>query len=121
MRSLSHGVYRVSNNTIFFESSPLLQCSYTNTYTITCNFINDFGFFMQFGNFMLLFYRVSLSLEAPNYCLCIQSKSAGFSFVNTDKQVHFKTCQKEFRTEFGERRAPAKCCIQKLVKKLETR
>jgi len=76
---------------------------------------------MQFGNFMLLFYRVSLSLEAPNYCLCIQSNSAGFSFVNTDKQVHFKTCQKEFRTEFGERRAPSKCCIQKLVKKLETR
>jgi len=26
-----------------------------------------------------------------------------------------------FRTEFGERRAPSKCCIQKLVKKLETR
>ena len=26
-----------------------------------------------------------------------------------------------FRTEFDERRAPSKCCIQKLVKKLETR
>jgi len=26
-----------------------------------------------------------------------------------------------FRTEFGERRAPSKCCIQKLVTKLETR
>ena len=33
----------------------------------------------------------------------------------------FKACQKAFRTEFGERRAPSKCCIQKLVKKLETR
>ena len=33
----------------------------------------------------------------------------------------FKTCQTAFRTEFGERRAPSKCCIQKLVKKLETR
>jgi len=33
----------------------------------------------------------------------------------------FKACQTPFRTEFGERRAPSKYCIQKLVKKLETR
>ena len=33
----------------------------------------------------------------------------------------FKACQMAFRTEFGERRAPSKCCIQKLVKMLETR
>jgi len=33
----------------------------------------------------------------------------------------FKACQTAFRTEFGERRAPSKCCIQKLVKKLVTR
>jgi len=33
----------------------------------------------------------------------------------------FKVCQTAFRTEFGERRAQSKCCIQKLVKKLETR
>jgi len=33
----------------------------------------------------------------------------------------FKACQTEFGTEFGERRTPSKCCIQKLVKKLETR
>jgi len=33
----------------------------------------------------------------------------------------FKACQMAFRKEFGERRAPSKCCIQKLVKKLETR
>ena len=33
----------------------------------------------------------------------------------------FKACQTAFRTEFGERCAPTKCCIQKLVKKLETR
>ena len=33
----------------------------------------------------------------------------------------FKVCQTAFQTEFGERRAPSKCCIQKLVKKLETR
>jgi len=33
----------------------------------------------------------------------------------------FKACQTAFRTEFGERRAPSKCCIQKLDKMLETR
>ena len=33
----------------------------------------------------------------------------------------FKACQTAFRTEFGERLAPSKCCNQKLVKKLETR
>jgi len=33
----------------------------------------------------------------------------------------FKACQIAFRTEFGERHAPSKCCIQKLVKKLEKR
>ena len=32
----------------------------------------------------------------------------------------FKACQMAFRTEFGERSEPSKCCIQKLVKKLET-
>jgi len=32
----------------------------------------------------------------------------------------FTAFQTAFRTEFGERRAPSKSCIQKLVKKLET-
>jgi len=31
----------------------------------------------------------------------------------------FKACQTAFRMEFGERCAPSKCCIQKLVKKLD--
>jgi len=33
----------------------------------------------------------------------------------------FKASQTAFRKEFGERRAPSKCSVQKLVKKLETR
>jgi len=32
----------------------------------------------------------------------------------------FKACQMAFRTEFGERRAPSNCSVQKLVKRLET-
>ena len=66
-------------------------------------------------------YRLSLSLEAPNYCLCIQSNSAGFLVPKYWQTGSFRACQTAFRTEFGERRAPSKCCVQKLVKKLETR
>ena len=35
-------------------------------------------------------------LEAPNCCLCIQSNSAGFSFINTGKQVHLKHARRHF-------------------------
>jgi len=46
--------------------------------------------------YIVYIYRGSLSLEAPNYCLCIQSNSAGFSFVNTGKQVHLKHARLHF-------------------------
>jgi len=39
---------------------------------------------------------VSLSLEVPKYCICIQSNSAGFSFVNTGKQVHLNHVRQHF-------------------------
>ena len=45
----------------------------------------------------------------------------GFLFRNYWQTGSFKACQTAFRTEFGERRAPSKCCIQNLVKTLETR
>jgi len=45
----------------------------------------------------------------------------GFLFRKCWQTGSFKACQTAFRTEFGERHAPSKCCIQKLVKKLETR
>ena len=41
-------------------------------------------------------YRMSLSLQAPNYCLCMRSNSAGLSFVNTGKQVHLKHARRHF-------------------------
>ena len=49
---------------------------------------------------MDVFYRVSLLLEAPSYCLCIQSNSAGFSFINTGKQVHLKHARRHFERNF---------------------
>ena len=45
----------------------------------------------------------------------------GFLVRKYRQTSSFKACQTAFRTEFGERRAPSKCCIQKLVKKLQTR
>ena len=45
----------------------------------------------------------------------------GFLFRKYWQTCSFKACQTAFRTEFGERRVPLKCCIQKSVKKLETR
>jgi len=45
----------------------------------------------------------------------------GFLFRKYWQTYSFKACQTAFRTEFGETPAPSKCCIQKLVKKLETR
>jgi len=45
----------------------------------------------------------------------------GFLFRKYWQTSSFKACQTAFRTEFGERLASSKCCIQQLVKKLETR
>ena len=45
----------------------------------------------------------------------------GFLFPKYWQTGSFKACQTAFRTEFCERRAPSKCCIQILVKKLETK
>jgi len=48
-------------------------------------------------------------------------KQHGFLDRKYWQRGSFKAWQTAFRTEFGERRAPSKCCIQKLVIKLETR
>jgi len=43
-----------------------------------------------------------------------------FIFRKYWQRGSFKARQTAFRTEFVERRSPSKCCIHKLVKKLET-
>jgi len=73
------------------------------------------------GQIHNLIYRVSLSLEAPNYCPCIQSNSAGFSFVNTGKQLHLKHARRHFERnlvkDVHHRIVPSR----NWLKKLETR
>ena len=58
-------------------------------------------------------------VRGPNLSSIVEQR--GFLFRKYWQTGSFKACQTVFRTEFGERRAPSKCCIQKLVKKLETR
>jgi len=48
-------------------------------------------------------------------------EQCGFLVLKYWQTGSFKACQTAFRTEFVERRAPSKCWIQKLVKKLKTR
>jgi len=64
---------------------------------------------------------VGLSLEAPKYCLCIQSKSAGFSLVNTGKQARLKHARRHLERNLVKHVHHRCVDIQKLVKKLETR
>ena len=69
--------------------------SYCNHIEVTASSLGptEKPFLFKFRSY---FYRMSLSLEALNYCLCIQSSSAGFSFVNTGKQVHLKHARRHF-------------------------
>ena len=68
-----------------------------------------------------IWYRVILSLEAPNYCLCIQSNSVGFSFVNTDKQVHLKHARWHFERNLVKDVHHRSVASRNWLKKLETR
>ena len=71
--------------------------------------------------FHTLLYRVSLSLEAPNYCPCIQSNSADFSFVNTGKQVHLKHARRHSERNLVKDVHHRSVASRNWLKKLETR
>jgi len=75
-------------------------------------------------------------MSTPVQCLIIQGKylargpkllsmytveQRGFLVCKYWQTGSFKVCQTAFRTEFIERRTSSKSCIQKLVKRLETR
>ena len=59
--------------------------------------------------------------RGPKLLSMYKVQERGFLFRKYWQTASFKACQTAFRTEFGERRAPSKCSVQKLVKKLETR
>jgi len=80
-------------------------------------------FFVRVNEISALYgtiYRMSLA-RGPKLLSMYTVEQRGFLFRKYWQTGLFKACQTAFRTEFGERRAPSKCCIQKLVKKLETR
>jgi len=59
--------------------------------------------------------------RGPKLLFIYTVEERGFLFRKYWQTGPFKACQTAFRTEFGERRAPSNCSIQKSVKKLETR
>ena len=59
--------------------------------------------------------------RGPKLLSMYRVEQRGFLFRKYWQTGSFKACQMAFRKELGERRAPSKCCIKKLVKKLETR
>ena len=69
---------------------------------------------------MLVVQGESLA-RGPKLLSMYTVEQRGFLVLKYWQTGSFKACQAAFQTEFGERRAPSKCCIQKLVKKLETR
>ena len=79
-----------------FNSKPILLLLYVQPVSAE----QSYGIWLIFCNekceFKSALYRVGESLVAPNYCLYIQSNSAGFSFINTGKQVHLKHARWHF-------------------------
>jgi hypothetical protein len=65
-------------------------------------------------------YRVNLA-RSPKLLSVYTVEQCWFLFHKYWQTGSFKACQMAFRMGFGERRAQSKCCIQKLVKKLETK
>jgi len=73
------------------------------------------------ANFHVYGYQGESLARGPKLLSMYTVEQRGFLFRKYWQTGSFKARQTAFRTEFGERRAPSKCCIQILVKKLETR
>ena len=71
------------------------------------------------NNYLYIIQDKSLA-RGPKLLSMYTVEQRGFLVRKYWETCSFEACQTAFRTEFGERRAPSKCCIQKLVKKLET-
>jgi len=72
--------------------------------------------------FMSVLYIQGESLaRGPKLLSMYTVEQRGFLVRKYWQTGSFKASQTAFRTEFGERRAPSKCSVQTLVKKLETR
>jgi len=70
---------------------------------------------------MLVYIQGESLAIGPKLSSIYTVEQRGFLVRKYRQTGSFKACNTALRTEFGERCAPSKCCIQKLVKKLETR
>ena len=84
------------------------------------DFYNRGGKCLQRGTDWLLIQSDSVA-RGPKLLSMYTVEQCGFLVRKYWQTGSFKAYQTAFRTEFGERCAPSNCCIQKLVKKLETR
>jgi len=70
--------------------------------------------------YICVYIQAESLTRGPKLLSMYTVEQRGFLVCEYWQTGSFKACQMAFRKEFGERRAPSKCCIQKLVKKLET-
>jgi len=105
---------------LFLFSQPTAQ--YINFPTLE---IGTYHFWFML--MMLIYWKEAYILQGeshargPKLLSMYTVEQRGFFVRKYWQTGSFKACQMAFRKEFGERRATSKCCIQKLVKKLETR
>ena len=90
-----------------------------NTFQASTNCANVYPTFIQHK--YIIIQGESLARGGPKLLSMYTVEKRGFVIRKYWQTTSFKAYQTAFRTKFGERRAPSKCCIQKLVKKLETR
>ena len=88
-------------------------------------FIGIYLKFWEHNDKMLWHYKLFIQGESlargPKLLSMYTVEQCRFLVCEYWQTGSFKACQMAFQTEFGERHAPLKCSIQKLVKKLETR
>ena len=104
-------------------SHPLIQAGPTSP---ACNMLLNFAKCqIPFVSFIFLSHSTDIYIyiltRGPKLLSMYTVEQRGFLILKYWQTSSFKACQMTFRTEFGGRRAPSKCSIQKLVKKLETR
>ena len=92
-----------------------------NWLTVTSYYSYDSLFFTNLMHKLFTLIQGESLARGPKLLSMYTVEERGFLFRKYWQTGSFKACQTAFRTEFGERRAPSKCCIQKLVKKLKTR
>jgi len=115
-----------------FFCTPFCVCTLGIVLITNLCYVYDCKFMLFRITFLGMLFKISIVIcilhiesdsvaRGPKLLSMYTVEKRGFLVRKYWQTGSFKTCQTAFRTEFGERRAPSKCCIPKLVKMLETR